>query len=340
MKKPIAAIFNDVHLRQENEKAILRAVTGMINHVKKNKINTIFLAGDLFHSRSHQRQSELNTFDKILKNFYEAGLEVIAIPGNHDKNRYDLQESFLDSFKYHPGFTLISEPKLIEVGGVSIEMIPFFSDNILVPMLKNTKGGDILISHFEMNGSINNGHVSSDKNISKRHLKKWKKTYLGHFHNHVEITEDIVHLPSFIQNNFGEDSNKGFTIIYDDLSYEIVKSDFKEYIKIPIDIDTITSKEIKSLIQEHSDSENVIRFEFYGAESKLKAIDKTQFENTGIDVKIKFDKKFEIEDGPEPINIKKFDKNQVYNLFKDFCKDKNLNYNEGIVLLNNFFDND
>ena len=187
-----------------------------------------------------------------------------------------------------------------------------------------------------MQGSTHLGNVSEKANITRKMLKKWKMTYLGHYHNTHEITKEIVHLPSFRQNNFGEDNNKGFTVIYDDLSYKVIKGRFKEFYKLSIDIDTVTSKEIDSLLELHGGSSNIVRFEFYGDESKLRALNKTKFKEANIDVKVKYESIFEVDAFVKPTMIKVFDEKSVQERFEKFCEEKGYDWEEGVALLNKF----
>lgn len=338
MKKPLAIIWNDAHLKTGNEQEIMKSVNHLIAYGKKNKISDIIFAGDLFDSRSFQRQEVLRTFDSMLDKFHKAKMTLYLFPGNHDKTVYEDSYSFLDVYRFHPGVKFNRELKTILIKGVSIDLLPFFSDDLLVPMIKEAKGGDILISHFEMNGSTNLGRVSEKGSITRKMLSKWKKTYLGHYHNTHEITKDIVHLPSLVQANFGEDSNKGFTVLNDDLSYSIVKGHFREFTKIVIDVDTITAGEIKELITTYKNSEDIIRFEFIGDEAKLKAINREQFKGTGIDVKIKFNKVFDYENMELPEVIQKYDKETVKSTFHDFCEEKGFDYEIGKIFLDEFLE--
>ena len=89
MKKPIAIIFNDVHLKAGNEEDIINAVKYMIRYTLDLGVNKIIFAGDLFDSRSFQRQSVLRAFDTICKMFLEANINLYLFPGNHDKTIYE-----------------------------------------------------------------------------------------------------------------------------------------------------------------------------------------------------------------------------------------------------------
>tara|TARA_R110000787_G_scaffold43917_2_gene107585 strand:+ start:187 stop:1206 length:1020 start_codon:yes stop_codon:yes gene_type:complete len=336
MKKPIAIIFNDVHLKNGNEEEVLVAFRYMVEKAKELGIKRTIFAGDLFDSRTMQRLKVLQTFDIMLDELHQAGMTVDLISGNHDKTIYASYDSFLESYRYHPGVSYYRGITELEYSGVKFTYLPFFSDDMLIPMLEESKGGDVLISHFEMAGSTNLGRTSEKTSINQKLLSKWKKVYLGHYHNWHEISKDIVHLPSFVQANFGEDSNKGFTVLYDDLSYELIQGRFKHFTKVVIDLNKDGIIHIKSLIKQHKNSEDAVRFEFIGEDSKLKALDKSIFKDTGINVTIKYESKYETEDVETPKIIEHYDKEQVRDSFKDFCDKKNLKHEEGLELLDEF----
>ena len=331
-------IFNDAHLKSGNEQEVIRSVRHLVKVALEKKVKEVVFAGDLFDSRTFQRQSVLKAFDEILYLFWKNGLTLHLFPGNHDKTKYDSYESFLDIYRYHPNVKFYDKLTAIDINGINVTFLPFFTDEMLVPMIEEAEGGDILISHFEMQGSTNLGHVSEKSTLTRKMFKKWDKVYLGHYHNHHEITKDIIHLPSLRQSNFGEDNNKGFALIYEDLSYELIKGDFTEFQKVSININNTSTAELKRLMDLHSDSDSVIRFEFTGEESKLKAIDKSKFKGTGIDVKIKYDSKYEFNETDQkmPTVEEYYGEDNVRDDFKEFCTDKGYNHKEGAILLEEF----
>jgi exonuclease SbcD len=336
MKKPIAIIWNDVHLKNGNEESILDAFNYMLVKAKELGITRTIFAGDLFDSRTMQRLKVLQTFDKMLENSSKAGITIDLISGNHDKTIYASYDSFLEQYRYHPGVNYYRGITELEYEGIKFTYAPFFSDDMLIPMLEESKGGDVLVSHFEMQGSTHLGKVVEKSVINEKFLSKWKKVYLGHYHNHHEITKDIVHLPAFIQASFGEDDNKGFSVLYDDLSYSIIKGRFRRFKKVSINLDTITPSGIKELLRTHENSPNSIRFEISGSESKVKAFDVSIFKDTNIDVKKKYEQKFDYEEDEKPSIIEKFDKASVQESFEKFCEQKGYDYKEGKVILDEF----
>lgn len=337
--KPIAIIFNDIHIKQGNEDIIKKAFIDMVKKAQEKDIKYIFFAGDCFDSRTFQRQSLLKTFDEMLDCVDKSSCELYAIAGNHDKTLYNSAYSFLAPFKYHPSFHYMEDIKTINFEDINktITFLPFFEDDILVEKLKNCWKSDILISHFEMEGSTNLGKQILKSKIKKSMVKKWGKVFLGHYHNHHEITENIIHLPSLVQNNFGEDENKGFTIMYDDLSYEIVKSDAPNYKKIEINLDEIDSYELNSLKNKYANSKDSIMFKFSGSEAKIKALDKNQFSDIGISINSNFEAEFSFDKSPDFQTS--YDKDGIFSSFDKYCTEKKINKQRFLPFLNTFFKN-
>tara|TARA_R100000935_G_scaffold51505_1_gene78023 strand:- start:496 stop:1515 length:1020 start_codon:yes stop_codon:yes gene_type:complete len=336
MKKVLAIIFNDVHLKTGNEDEVYESTKHMVSYAVDNGVKNLIFAGDLFDSRTQQRLKVLQTFDKMLELFNTNGLTLYLFPGNHDKTLYTSSDSFLDVYKHHPCVKFNRELKNIVIDDVSIDLLPFFSTELLVPMIENAKGGDILISHFGMDGSNHLGHVSKNTSITKKLLNKWNKVYLGHYHNYHEISNNIVHLPSFRQESYGEDNVKGFSLLFKDGSYELVKGKFREYLKLTIDLNESNNKEIANLIKSHSNSEQKVRFEFRGTQEQFKALDKSQFKDTGIDVKSKYNEVYELEVVEPSKIIEKYSKDQIMESFKEFCNDKGYDYKEGSIMVKEF----
>ena len=103
----------------------------MVDYAVENDIKKLIFAGDLFESRSFQRQKTLLTLGNILDLFYANGLTLYLFSGNHDKTIYKSFDSFLDIFKHYPCVKFSRGLKNIVIDGVSIDLLPFFSDDML-----------------------------------------------------------------------------------------------------------------------------------------------------------------------------------------------------------------
>ena len=71
MRDVLAIVFNDIHLKDGNEDEVYKSTVHMVNYAVENKIKNLIFAGDLFDSRSYQRQKQLTTLDKMLDLFHK-----------------------------------------------------------------------------------------------------------------------------------------------------------------------------------------------------------------------------------------------------------------------------
>lgn len=328
MKKPIFIMANDIHIAMNNVTILRPILANLVIEAVKNGVD-IVLAGDVFDSRSSQRLSVLDLFDEFLGMCESNAVTCFVIPGNHDKTLYSSHNSFLKVFRYHPSCVLIEDIKDMVVQDVNVTFMPFFDEDMMVKRLNEHSGGQILVSHFELNGSVNNGIVSKGRAISKSMLDKWDLVLLGHYHNYHKVTDKVSHCPSIIQKNFGEDENKGYTLVYNDLTYEIIKSDFKPFKTIKINIDEITPKLSKEWLKLAESNVN-LRIEVSGATEKLKSFKKVKYSQAGIDIKLNHDELTLSEKGFSDVSeVKGLDRDSVKERFDKFCDEDELDKERG-----------
>lgn len=336
MKEAIAILSTDKHITPRNLSEMYDLFKQEIILAKELNVSNIIWLGDIFNSRESQRQEVLTFFSNILIDYKNAGLEIYCIPGNHDKTDYNSYDSFLDCFILAPHFHLLKEANSFTLGGVKFDSVPFFNEEKWLEefnKIPKKEAGQILLSHIAVDGSVNNdgSKVSSEK-IKPSMFSHYKSVFLGHYHNAQQVSKNIFHLPSTRQNNFGEDNEKGFTILYNDFSTEFIKSKFIEFEKFHIDLDNSSVEEAMELAKT-IEKENVrITFEFSGSDDKLRALDKKFFINLGVSVTTK-NKDVEVEDVEYAEEVKKMTDDDIIEHFKRFCEKNNYPFDEGIKYL-------
>lgn len=333
MKQPLVIISTDWHLKTDNKESILNIAKQEIQLAQDRGVDTIIWLGDMFDSRTSQSQELLTFMDSILNMYHLAGLTVHCIPGNHDKTDYGDDRSFLTVFKYHPDFHLHETPDTVDFGGVRFWFMPFYRQDVYLEKFQSCtpSGVCVLFSHTAIQGSINNDGSKVESPINASLFKGFEKVFLGHYHNRQQPAKNIFHLPSVQQNKFGEDEDKGFTVLYDDLSFEFIKSVFKPYKEIVIDARTVTSEELAELSKSSVDGVN-LRLTFIGDQQAVKRIDRKKFSAVGISVQVKYDD-IDVEDTVEQQNVIVLDGSSISGLFEEFCKEKGYNYAKGYELL-------
>jgi len=348
-KIPLVINSTDWHLKKENINQIIDLVKQKCELAKSLGVKYLMCLGDVFDSRIAQREDVLTAFGHILDLIDSYGLEFWLIPGNHDKTIYTGIESFLSPYKGRHNFHLVEL-----AGGIPfpehklyIHMQPFFEEEVWLEQFSSfvgdyigfahetqKDGKHIFCSHIAVTGSRNNDGTLVSSTISSGMFKDFFKVFSGHYHDQQQIGKNFFHIPSIQQNNFGENSEKGFTVLYSDGSHSLIRSSFKEFIKVKINLDETDTDGINKLKREYKGNENNIRFEFVGSEQALKSLKKEDFTSLGIDVKTK---NKEIEDDIEysaSAEVVEHTKESIKEEFKKFCEKEGLSFEQGLNFLN------
>lgn len=337
MKKPIAILDTDQHLDLDNISTWKSCMKEGDELALKYKIPR-FLLGDLFESRKGQPQNLLNTVGDYFK---ESTTIKYIIPGNHDKVDYRSERSYLDEFEFHPNLNLIRNYKSIDIENVRIHFIPYFEEGELyLKYLKLAKadllkgGKNVLLTHISITGSKNNDGEVIMGGLSQSEFDCFDLVLVGHYHDKGWITNKICYIGSLFQQNFAEDDDKGFTILYDDLSIERVKSTFKSYETINWDLNKINIKDINDQLAVYTTSHAHTRFVFFGSYEKVKSIDQSYYKSLGIDVKIKRE---QIDRGIQDVQLNEiiqFNQTTIVTEFEKFCEINGFDVEKGKKFLN------
>lgn len=335
--RPKIIVSTDWHLKPSNLEEIYKLQEQELREANELGVKDHVWLGDIFDSRISQREETLNMLTKIIDLYSAFGHNIYCIPGNHDKSNYDSETSFLDAYKYHPNFDLMDQIDYRLINGVNCYFLPFFSNEIWIDEISNQNDrdhvGDILFTHIAFQGSRNNDRSLIESTIKPSMFENWGKVFSGHYHDFQELSENIIHLGSITQNNFGEDEEKGFWVIYDDLSYDLIPSDGKKYKKLTINMDEMTFKQADKVIKKFKEENNdsFVRVEIKGSEDIIKSIDKKEYQSLGIDVKIKIN---EIENTEsETEEVKALTNTDIVDKFKLFCEQNEYDYKEGVEIL-------
>lgn len=338
-EKVIAVISTDWHLKVENRREIIDLVSQQVVLARSHGCDHLICLGDVFDSRISQREEVLNTFKMILDMIRHNEMYLYCIPGNHDKTDYTGDRSFLTPFFYHPSLVLFESPTFCMLAGLSVFFMPFYDTDMWVERLNASYDGKrdtVLMSHVAVNGSVNNDGSTVESRITPSFLKeRFSRVYLGHYHNAQEVAEGIVHLPSIQQNNFGEDPEKGFALLFDNGDFEFVKSNFKEYVNVKVDVDIMTKKDIAELLILNADGRKRVKVEVTGSEARLKTISEELFSEAGIVLKKKR-KDLDTDIAMIENATSELSKDGVKELFTRFCEEKGYDREKGYEFLKKY----
>lgn len=343
-KKPIAGLITDTHLKPENVELVLDIFIQFIELLTSRNLKTAVHIGDWFTSRSSQSLICLLATTRILDMFEQSKIMLHIIAGNHDKTDLTSEESYLTIFNNRKYVKLYESEDYIDDQDSQIRMgfLPYFKEGVeYLQRLNNLneKMGNfamsVLFTHVSVNGVRNNDGSVVEGDVEADFFNQYDVVFTGHYHNASQVGENIHYIGSAYQANYGEDENKGFTILCEDLSFYHVQSNFPHYHKFVIQASD--KKQATKLLQEHSKSTDNVRFVFEGTQEEIEKIDVGVYAAAGISVqrenvqdKVLFE---EVQDA----QVMNFDKKTIiknyieYTKLQDFTSDKR---QSGMKLLN------
>ena len=341
-KKPIGVLITDTHLNKDNLEDVKSVFKQAINLASELEVK-LFHGGDNFTDRTGQTLLILLAFLDILDYAASKGVIISSIDGNHDQQNLDSDNSYLDVFSSHPNLN-IHKYGMFKISGVNICMLSYYKENGKYPvhlknLIKELPEGEksILITHIAVNGIRNNDGSLVEDGISVKSFKHFNSVYCGHYHNRSKVGNNIYYVGSALQHNFGEDNEKGATILYDDCSHEYIKLKFKEYQKVVIDIGKTSKKELEKIKKEYSNTDNNVRFVLKGTEEQLATVNSKIFKEVGIDVKKESENVLKSIEAAENGEFYQFNKKTIIREFFSYCSNNEINSsdrNTGFKYLN------
>lgn len=337
-KQPLKVILTDTHLSEANAAINASIFQQAIDYTKSIGLCEIDHLGDIFESRKGQSQTVLDAFTQVLDNLAAHDICLNLIPGNHDKQNYASQVSYLTPYREHPALNLWETPALTGIRGGAIEFyyLPFFSDDKYIetfPINYKKDRGTILVglTHIGMDGAVMNNGSKVASRINSELFDKFDKVLIGHYHDASSYSDKIKYIGASFQHNHGETPNKGLTVLYDDLSIETVKLQFPQYITYEVNASEIKIHDLDALEKERETTQDFIRITLTGEEKDIKTFDANRLKAIGFDVQKKQD----------AISAEVIEQRTVAHsvltisqTFEQFCSEKKLDYFQGATYLN------
>ena len=211
-----------------------KAFHDVIQFAKKEKIDCLFISGDLFE----QKYVEPATIDYIISNFQLIPeVSIFISPGNHDpflKNSPYEVINWPDNvtiFKNDYGLISLEE---VDIYGVGFEDYKMTESQISKIEIENKDKINILVTHGTLNGAM---HQYQD--IKENDLKKFDYVALGHIHDRKVDESRIIYPGSLISCGFDEPDEHGFIygeITKEECNVEFKPLNYKKFEKIVLDI--------------------------------------------------------------------------------------------------------
>lgn len=213
----------------------LNGICDMRDYCLQNEITEVLFGGDMFHHRGTIDVSVFNSMYKILDSFYQVGVNIHAIAGNHD----DIDNSVIPTTAIHVFKELIhviEQPEYFTVGDTEIVAIPYSKDKkFILESIKQLRKKckeprqAILLCHLGIDGGLvgSGMYMMSDEYTLKDLMyDKWKYVVAGHYHQPQILEYNSIYCGTPVQNNFGDelkgkDGYNGFFVIDTDRRWDI-----------------------------------------------------------------------------------------------------------------------
>ncbi|MDR1089802.1 MAG: phosphoesterase [Prevotella sp.] len=242
---PCALLINDVHVSKDNIPEFQKNWDEALSVCRENKITDLIVGGDLWQSRSSQTLNTLLAIRDAFIKSNKAGIDVTLAEGNHCKVDQESLYGYSHVFDQYPGVFAIDDVKRYDYDNVSLYIMSYFPENGSFPdrlncLVKdlNKSRYNILYAHQGINGALG---AAIDGELPTKVFKDFDRVLVGHYHNRCKIKNtDIEYIGSSRQHNFGEDEEKGYTILYSDGSTKFIKNQ----VNIRYKVFELTSRQI------------------------------------------------------------------------------------------------
>lgn len=222
------------------------AFNKMINYIKENNIEYLFIAGDLYENE-YVRKSTIEYINNCFKQIPNA--RIYITPGNHDPY---LVNSYYNKFEWNENVHIFTKIEKIEDEKLNIYgygFTDFYSKKVELPTNIDTSKINILVMHADLDGATK--EVGEYNPILESELKNTNFDYiaLGHIHkNNFNESKKILYPGSMIAGGFDELGKHGMLVgeINEQnkkMSLEFIELDNKEFVEENIDISKIESQE-------------------------------------------------------------------------------------------------
>lgn len=327
-------LMNDLHIGKENIPEFVANWNEALSICKKMDVSQIAICGDLFLSRASQTLDILLAVHDCLLSAAEQGINVSIANGNHDKVSLEATRGYCHIFDQHPNVLVADNYVTLPIGDgeyALLHMIAYFpEDGSFCDKLSDVKQNAInpakknyLYLHVGINGALSQ---PSEKELPANIFDEFERVFVAHYHNRCVIPKSrIEYIGSSRQHNFGEDEEKGYTVLYNDGSHEFIQNRANVRYKV-IDIDgdkvDIHLTDLLSEIKEGGRYRTKVRV--HTTSEKCSAINKSILLEAGASkVEIVTEEVEQIEVSSSSL-FEKFDTGKIRETYEEFCSEKGI----------------
>lgn len=334
--KPIALLINDLHITKDNTLEYEKNWNEALRICEKYSITKMFVGGDVFTTRSAQSLYPMLMVGQCFHKAVNCGVEVNVAFGNHDCPVYGESHNWLELYSdvVNVGKTWL----FYETGEKVLAMCSYYPEETMMPdLLKELDDwldqngysySDVVVYlHSGVHGALGDFDVPNE--IPQNLLTKYFRVLCAHYHSRTTIKDtNIEYIGSSRAHNFGEDDQKGYTLLYPNGETLFIQNETN----IRYATDDVNLDELDAWRKTYDDRYKV-RLRIHCNASEVEAIDREDLIERGAD-KIEF-----ITEKIQAIKVEQskieeaFDNKNLQFEYKSFCKEKDIDSRFGIDYL-------
>lgn len=328
---PCLLLLNDIHVSKDNIPEFTANWREALDICRTMDIRDIALGGDLFLSRAAQTLDVLLAVHDALLLATEYGMHVTMINGNHDKVNQESPRGYCHIFDQHDNVLVADDYIALPCPDGQrfiLHMVAYFPENGSFPeKLERVRLDPERLNYLYIHEGIN-GALSqpSDNELPVHLFEAFDKVFVGHYHNRCIIPKThIEYIGSSRQHNFGEDEEKGYTVIYTDGTHEFIKNKVNMRYKV---LDVPAERAGLHLMDElreiDADGRYKVKVRVHAPQAAMKSVDKAALLEAGaVKVELIADDEELLETVSSSL-FEKFDSRRIRETYEEFCREKQI----------------
>ena len=258
MKNPIILLMNDLHVDKDSISEFNKNWDEALSICKSYGIDEIAIGGDLWTSRASQTLSVLLAVQNAVMRAQKQKVWLTIANGNHCKIDQESVDGYSSTLKHFNNVVVVDTSLTLtwEECDIALSIMSYFPETgsfteKLDDLRKNlaSDGIDpkdvILYIHEGIHGAL--GNFDAFDELPQDIFEGFRKVLVGHYHNRVKLKgTNIEYIGASRQLSFGEDEEKGYTLLYSDGSYEFIKNQVNvRYKTIELTLDQLNGDEFR-----------------------------------------------------------------------------------------------
>lgn len=237
---PFKTISDRADIGVERRLEQRNALKKVIDYIKANNIEYLFISGDLY-DQEYIRESSISFLNDLFKQI--PNTKIYIAPGNHDpyiKNSFYATYSWNNNVKIFTNVVEKVENDNVNIYGFGFNNFEMNNNQIKDIILDEPQKINILITHGDLGESKYN-----PMKLNEIKSKGFDYVALGHIHKKDDIA-NIVYPGSLVSLGFDELGEHGMIageIIDKKLNKEFIKIDDREFVEFELDVSNIISEE-------------------------------------------------------------------------------------------------